>query len=265
MGITDYKQMAILHNQMTELMNSTKREDSDIDINEYINHLNNMKVPDINKMISSYSLGELYNTINSARLKSNNKKKFDAMDNIMLNNGFKPLASGTNRRTYFHILNDSIVMKIAIDDQGMKDNLNEFSRQHLLFPFFARMFEVTNDGLASISERVETMTEKDFKTKYLDDVYSIIEMLYRRGLVMEDIGMNFFKNWGIRGKDEPVILDCPYIYQVYGALLCKRKHHISNEICGGEIKYDYKKGCSQLVCTKCGTRYSAEQIGKFYS
>jgi hypothetical protein len=78
---------------------------------------------------------------------------------------------------------------------------------------------------------------------------------------MEDIGTNFFMNWGIRKGFGPVILDYPYTYKVdIQKLKCTHVDKYTGIECDGLIDYDI--GFNTLVCEKCGTRYTARELGK---
>ena len=58
------------------------------------------------------------------------------------------------------------------------------------------------------------MTEKDFKITWASEIFDLTLSILNKGYIMEDIGGNFYKNWGVRIGFGPVILDYPYIYEV---------------------------------------------------
>lgn len=61
----------------------------------------------------------------------------------------------------------------------------------------------------------------------------------------------------------PILWDFPYIYKMdWRKLICQKPDSITGEPCGGEIDYDYDKGMSEIICTKCGARYSAKYLAE---
>ena len=177
--------------------------------------------------------------------------------------GFRHLASGTNRRAFYCTYDDSIILKIASDRIGKSDNISEFQLQNLIQPFCPKIYEVVPNGVIALSERVEPMTEYDYKKRWNGDVFDFIFQIFLRGYIMEDIGSNFFKNWGVRYGFGPVILDFPYIYQVdWSRLKCMKENPETGTQCNGDLDYDYSNGMSQIICNKCGARYSAKYLSK---
>lgn len=263
MNIQERNQYIGLHNQLVDLGNLNNSSTSEfINANKY---WDNLSRPPLYQYIPQYVFTKLHEYFNNKRLYNRPKERFKLVNELLEPIGLKPLASGTNRRTFYCTYDPNIVFKLASDHVGMSDNLNEFTMQKLLKPFFAKMFSVTPDGLMSLSERVETMTEKDYKIIWSEYIFQIINDLLSRGYIMEDIGSNFFRNWGIRIGYGPVLLDCPYIYKVdRSKLKCPRINKRTGEICNGDIDYNYEKGMSEIICTKCGTRYYASELAEIY-
>lgn len=264
MNIQERNQYIGLHNQLADL--GKKNDNLTAEFINANSYWDNLYRPPLYQYIPQYVFTKLHEYINDRRLYNRPKERFKVVNELLEPIGLKPLASGTNRRTFYCTYDPNIVFKLASDSVGMSDNLNEFTMQKLLKPFFAKMFSVTPDGLMSLSERVETMKEKDYKLIWSEHIFQIINDLLMRGYIMEDIGSNFFKNWGIRIGYGPVLLDCPYIYKVdKSKLKCPRIiNRLTGEICNGEIDYNYEKGMSEIICTKCGTRYYASELAERY-
>lgn len=180
-------------------------------------------------------------------------------DTILNRRGFIRSTTGTNRMVYTASFDDSMVLKIGLDKVGCKDNIGEFRNQYVLKPYVPKTFDVTKNGIVALVERVRPFkTREEFYELGGGKVYDIIKYFYDHGFVMEDVGTNFFKNWGERKNFGAVLLDYPYIYRINkDRLVCNK--FINKKPCNGPIIYD--DGINYLYCTKCGARYAAKDIG----
>lgn len=231
-----------------------------------ISDWNKMSKPPLISYVPPNVIEQVRQVVDSVRLMNLPSKKYKMVNEILSPLGIKPLASGTNRRTFYVEYDPSVVIKIASDRVGKRDNLSEFRLQEVVKPFCTKTFDVTPDGVMSLVERVETMTSYQFKYVYTGDIFDFIMLILDRGYIMEDIGGNFHKNWGLRVGFGPVILDYPYVFEVdYTKLRCSFVDPITKEKCDGYLDYDYSKGMSEIVCTKCGTRYSARSLAIEYN
>lgn len=231
-----------------------------------ISDWNKMSKPPLISYVPPNVIEQIRQVVDSVRLMNLPSKKYKMVNEILSPLGIKPLASGTNRRTFYVEYDPSVVIKIASDRVGKRDNLSEFRLQEVVKPFCTKTFDVTPDGIMSLVERVETMTSYQFKYVYTGDIFDFIMLILDRGYIMEDIGGNFHKNWGLRVGFGPVILDYPYVFEVdYTKLRCSFVDPITKEKCDGYLDYDYSKGMSEIVCTKCGTRYSARSLAIEYN
>lgn len=222
-----------------------------------------MTKPPLTTYVPAPIIDQLRSIVNNVKLMNNPSKKYELVNELFATIGLKPLASGTNRRTFYCTYDPTVVIKIASDRVGKSDNLSEFTLQKLIKPFCTKSFDVTPDGVVALVERVETMKEADFKKVYASDVFDFTFEILRRGYVMEDIGGNFYKNWGIRFGFGPVILDYPYIFELdWTKLRCSHKDVHTGYLCDGYLDYDYDKGMSEIICTKCGTRYTAKYLAR---
>ena len=134
----------------------------------------------------------------SIRYSGQPKKKKKAIQDIMVARGFnKAYLSGTNRLTFKHYEDPSIVVKVAIDDRGRRDNPREFFNQHVLKPFVTKVFEVAGNGTVALVERVKPITTREEFLSVADDVHKIIWLLTKR-YILADFGSSYFMNYGIR-------------------------------------------------------------------
>ena len=222
---------------------------------------NNLSRPPVNYYIPDMAINKLREYNNSARLMNNPVKKMKLVNELFAPYGFKSLASGTNRRTFYCEYDPGIIIKIGSDSVGCNDNLRDIRLQNFIKPYMPKVLSCTTDGIMSLIERVEVMTENDYRHVWANEVFDLIMTLAERGYIVEDIGVNFFKNLGVRMGFGPVLIDAPYIYKADPRKLkCTKVNPLTNQICGGSIDYNYEKGMSEIVCTKCGARYSAKYL-----
>jgi hypothetical protein len=151
---------------------------------------------------------------------------------------------------------------VAFNNIGTQDAPREFQNQMVLKPFVPKVFEYTPDGVLSIQERVEPITNREEFMSVAEDVYTLITEFLLGEYVFDDIGSDYFMNYGIRKGFGVVILDFPYMFKVdYGKLICAAKDPTTiSGTCEGEIDYD--DGFNELHCTKCGAIYTAKDLGK---
>ena len=223
-------------------------------------NFDNMMIPHWTHYLSPMDVEALRQIATSKRLSGNLSEKINRIKMIMGNRGFVRLAGGTNRIVFRYLEDTRFVAKVAIDSVGMGDNPAEFDNQWMIRPYCTRMYWVTDCGTVGFAERVVPITSKqEFKTMAED----IFEILYNKILgryIIEDVGTDFFMNWGIRANESPVLLDYPYIYELDGAGLYCRNVLPDGTFCGGEIDYD--SGLNFTACKRCGRKYLARELKK---
>lgn len=229
-------------------------------------HYDNLMAPPIGWLLSPTDIEDLKHIALSVKLSGNIRKKLQCIKDILKPKGFIHLAGGTNRVVYYHPDVPGVVYKIALDAIGIRDNPAEFMNQRLIKPYCCKVFECSPCGTIASFERVERITSLEEFESVADDIYYIISRILLGKYVLEDIGINFFLNWGIRTRSSsgyafgPVILDFPYIYELDGGKLFCNKILDNGQKCGGEIDYD--DGFNFLCCTKCGAQYNARDLAK---
>ena len=229
-------------------------------------HYDNLMAPPIGWLLSPTDIEDLKRIALSVKLSGNIRKKLQCIKDILKPKGFIHLAGGTNRVVYYHPDVPGVIYKIALDAIGIRDNPAEFMNQRLIKPYCCKVFECSPCGTIASFERVERITSLEEFESVADDIYYIISRILLGKYVLEDIGINFFLNWGIRTRSSsgyafgPVILDFPYIYELDGGKLFCNKILDNGQKCGGEIDYD--DGFNFLCCTKCGAQYNARDLAK---
>ena len=224
-------------------------------------YFDTLQAPPLCSILTDYDIAEIRKIVTSVRLAGNVHRRLFGINEILVKRGLVKLAGGTNRVVYSHPMYPNIVIKIALDRVGMKDNPSEYYVQNLLKPFCTKIFEITEDGLIAVAEKVERVRNIKEYTEMSDDIYSLyLYFVKEKGLVMEDIGVKFFMNWGNRPMFGPVILDFPYCYEIDPKKLHCKNVDEYGRICNGEIDYD---DCFNfLVCKRCGKIHRALEISK---
>ena len=224
-------------------------------------YFDTLQAPPLCSILTDYDIAEIRKIVTSVRLAGNVHRRLFGINEILAKRGLVKLAGGTNRVVYSHPMYPNIVIKIALDRVGMKDNPSEYYVQNLLKPFCTKIFEITEDGLIAVAEKVERVRNIKEYTEMSDDIYSLyLYFVKEKGLVMEDIGVKFFMNWGNRPMFGPVILDFPYCYEIDPKKLHCKNVDEYGRICNGEIDYD---DCYNfLVCKRCGKIHIALEISK---
>lgn len=185
----------------------------------------------------------------SATFRSNNDKIKKVLQ--LLNEygvDFIKIGAGTNRLA---VLIDNYVFKIAMDDEGVRDNKNEFIVSPELQPYVPKTYEC--NGLICVAEYMTLISLEEFTGKS-QEILEILENLSKRFL-FGDIGYikKNFQNWGYRQDGQLVALDFAYMYHIYG-------HMLTCPDCKGTIYYD--KNYSMLVCPNCGKKMEFWDVRK---
>lgn len=190
--------------------------------------------------------------------------RLEIYDQILNPRKFTRSFSGTNRVVYTHKSEKDFLLKIALDDVGASDNLREYTNQEYLKPYIPKLFDVTPCGTIALMERVTPILSRDEFYIHANSIYDVITHLIGHGFVLEDIGTDFFMNWGIRKEFGPVLLDFPYIFRSNKERMrCISFNHDTHVPCYGKIGYD--DGFNFLFCSKCGKRYAAKDVGTVIS
>lgn len=186
--------------------------------------------------------------------------KYKEIDRIMKMRGFVKLGGGTNRVVYRHLEIDTIVVKIAIDAVGIKDNPREYQNQFYLKPYVTKVFEVSPCGTVGLFERCDQITSREEFQSVASEVYDLLSNWIIGKYIMEDIGSEYFMNYCVRPGFGPVLCDFPYLYELDGNKLYCQIPDENGFFCDGLIDYD--EGFNHLYCSKCGAKYKAIELKK---
>ena len=197
----------------------------------------------------------------SAKLAGKSKRyKIDMMSEVLRPKGFIYMAAGTNRVVFRNDYDQSFLLKIGFDSTGVNDSTREFYNQEVLKPFVPKMFDVSPRGTIGLIERVHPILNRAEFMSVAGQIFDILNKKILGKYVLEDIGTDFFKNWGLRDGFGPVLLDYPYVYEIDGSKLVCNKPLPDGSLCKGLIDYD--DGCNTLVCEACGRRHTAKSLAK---
>lgn len=237
------------------LFDMIARSEFDIAQSVYLN----LKAPSLNSLISPTEVGDLHYLVNSAKYSSKVELKDKYVKEILGRRGFVHFHSGTNRNAYRFLEDQRFILKMPHSSSGKDDNILEYRNQHIPMPFCTKVFEVSPCGTLSIVERVQPFTRREDYAVYADVIFDIIVSRFIGKYVVADIGTKYFRNWGLRENWGVVLLDFPYIFEVDQAkLFCNRIDPVTKHFCGGVLDYDM--GFNEIVCTKCGAVYRANEL-----
>lgn len=214
--------------------------------------------------LSMYDIQELYRIIKDPKLSSKLSEKVKLFDDLLKQRGFKRFSGGTNRMVYRHLEDTSIIIKVALREQGIIDNYSDYRNQNYLKPYVAKTFEVSPYGVVILCERVYPIRSLYDVESVWEDMFYLIVFKFIGKYVLDDIGSKYFKNYGIRPGFGLVLLDYSYVYEIDpDKLRCNLIIPETGEKCNGEIDYD--SGFNRLICMKCGKQYSAKDLAKKYN
>ena len=228
-----------------------------------------LKAPPISAFFTPEDVGKLYKIATSLRYSANVSKKYELIDEIMESRGFRRAHCGTNRIVYDCLYSQLFVAKVAIDKVGVKDSPAEFVNQEMFKPFCCKIFEVDPSGVLAFVEKVNPITSIEEFNSVSKDIFKMMTSKIIGRFVVDDLGMDKFMNYGLRYDTNtghifgPVIIDFPYAYELNDKkLICQKliPTPFGDKPCCGDIDYD--ETLSNLICTKCGKRYTALDLKK---
>ena len=212
----------------------------------------------INEVFTKDMLKAIHQVTDDPTIPDNNSK-IDIINELLtrFEIDYVPIGPGTNR---YAILIDGIVFKIALDEWGMRDNLNEFAMSRELQPYVIKVYEVNSLGTIMTCQYV-TVIDKDEYLKQKEAILSILEDL-SQSYLLGDVGYvsKNFLNWGYTDEGDLVILDFAYIYKVIAhELLCNNRDCISHPY------LEYNSTYTELHCPECRKKYTFMDIRRRYN
>lgn len=133
--------------------------------------------------------------------------------NVLRSNNipFKDIGTGTNR---FIVKYDGYVIKIALDQEGVADNKQEWVMSSILAPHVAPAHEISRGGHLLVASYAPAFSSFSEFCSYRPQIAAILERWGTRYL-LGDVGITAinYANWGMLfGK--PVCIDYAYIFPV---------------------------------------------------
>lgn len=180
----------------------------------------------------------------------NNQLKMDLVQRLLNREGIKsaPCGGATNR----YVVNiDGYAIKIAVDDQGYKDNLMEYALT-LEMPHTQDSYET--NGYILCQDLGRAVSVEEWKLRKTDIRRKLDEL--GREFLLGDVGYSDINitNWVV--DDDGDVKLCDYAY-------CHRltENLFTCPVCGSLLAYD--ENCNYLLCTdraNCHEKYSYNDI-----
>lgn len=197
-----------------------------------------MKLQSKIRSMFSNELLDLIASICDTRRIDSYAQKMKILRDLIYTNGIKfdVLGGATNRIAMFI---DGYAVKFAMDDQGYRDNLIEYSICDELQPYVTKSYET--NGYVLVAECVRLMSKSEF-TARKQDILNIL-MNLSDDYLLGDVGFlqKNRTNWGVRDNGEIVILDYAYCHRATENLF-------TCPVCGEGV-LAYTSDFDKLICT----------------
>jgi hypothetical protein len=160
------------------------------------------------------------------------------------------IGTGTNR---FIVKYDGYALKIALDREGVGDNIQEFAICESLMPNVAYAYEISSGGHLLVAAYCPAFTSQSEMWAHNTEIRNILGEWSKRYL-LGDVGMTerTFANWGLAPGGKPVCIDYAYIFpSSLDQFEC---------ICGNKTMTFARADFSTYKCTKCGKLYEDREL-----
>lgn len=204
-------------------------------------------VSKIKSIFSADCIHDLASVCDTKRIPSNIQKMFLAAKVLLKYEiQFVVLGGATNRLV---IQVGDYAIKIAVDQQGYKDNFMEYSICRELQPYVTKSYET--NGYILVQECVRLMTDDEWVNRK-GDILRILDAL-SHDYLLGDVGYipKNRANWGLRDDGNVVILDYAYCHRATQKLF-------ECEVCGDGILV-YDQNYDFLMCNNreaCHARFT---------
>jgi hypothetical protein len=192
-------------------------------------------------------------------------EKADYYKKILKKLDFKELDMGTNRQIFTHNEFPKVVFKVALDEQGVSDNLNEYekSAKHSAFP---TSHDIDADGYILVQTKKKTFSLNEFYAKDTQKaVRKLLQDLDKAGFVLVDLGTDKPKNYGRDKNGNISVIDFGYVeYKSLAEFRCPHQA-LDNDYkqCKGTLEYN--KTFTMMQCPKCGNVFSISVLMEGYN
>ena len=159
------------------------------------------------------------------------------------------IGTGTNRFIFRY---DSYAFKLALDEEGMADNMQEWAICDMLKDV-AYANEISRRGhllVASYCPAFTSFTEMNF---YQHEIIQILKRWTDEGFLLGDVGLvsENYANWGLQ-NGKPVCIDYGYIFpssvDLFGC------------VCGSHRMVPLNQTYSEYKCMDCQRRYTDRDL-----
>lgn len=162
---------------------------------------------------------------------------------------FVEIGTGTNR---FIVKYDGYALKIALDNEGIADNKQEFAICDSLMPYVAYAHEISKGGHLLVASYCPAFTSANEMRSHTE-IPKILDMWSRRFL-LGDVGLSShnYANWGIAPGGRAVCIDYAYIFPAqFDMFKC---------ICGNKAMTFAGGDYTTYKCTACGKEYEDREL-----
>lgn len=152
------------------------------------------------------AIGELPYQI-GMRPSSRKNKCMEILDHYNIN--YKEVGTGTNR---FIVKYEGYALKIALDDEGLADNKQEYAICDRLMPDVPYTHEISRGGLMMVSQYAPAFTSQREMNYYRSEIVDILQR-FSKVMLLGDVGLNKYNyaNWGLL-NNRPVCIDSAYLF-----------------------------------------------------
>ena len=160
------------------------------------------------------------------------------------------IGTGTNR---FIVKYDGYALKIALDREGVADNMQEFSICEDLMPNVAYAYEISSGGHLLVADYCPAFTSSNEMWQHNTSIRAILQEWSKRYL-LGDVGMTerTYANWGLAPGNRAVCIDYAYIFpSSMDQFEC---------ICGNKTMAFAGSDFSSYKCTVCGKVYEDREL-----
>ena len=163
---------------------------------------------------------------------------------------FVEIGTGTNR---FIVRYDGYALKIALDNEGIADNKQEFAICESLMPHVAYAHEISSGGHLLVASYCPAFTTQNEMYTHRQTITAILSDWGKRFL-LGDVGItgHNYANWGLAPGGVPVCIDYAYIFPAsFDMFKC---------ICGNKAMTFVHGDFSTYKCTACGKEYEDREL-----
>ena len=162
---------------------------------------------------------------------------------------FTELGTGTNR---FIVKYEGYALKIALDQEGVADNKQEWVMSSLLSPHVAQTHEISKGGHLLVATYAPAYTSFSEMRLQENTIRKILKSWSSRYL-LGDVGITSinYANWGVL-NGRPVCIDYAYIFPV--------SMDIFECVCGNKDMTFTGNDFTTYKCTKCSATYTDREL-----